>query len=574
MFRLRDEAIEVPNIITESNTSVSEVKSLLNGIAGIPYIRMDADDSGSGFASHASFRDLICFNFQPQNIVANQNVLFYKVESYKYKERLKSVFPYALGVITAEILSKQFELKKIRRILQQKERDYKKLKQVSERWVADLKSYVSRAVEYGIWPNEANALSSDTEYLVSVLRDISRTPELKLTVSEESIDKTTKTIKALRIKEHDLSTQLAEQRNNKSELDKLKSTLMRHSSIASLKRDRLKLSQWLLNANEEENSCPVCGNMFAPKSNELNMLSDAFHEFELEAHTSIEMPSAFHREYENLKEDVRKSVEKINSIQTQIQALEVSSEKRKKERYVRDEALRFIGALENSLKTFEDVQDDGGLMEEIEYFRNEVKELEKEVLGHKISQRMKACLKKVSLNIASILPTLDIEEKYIKAPCELSITDLSLKISLDRGVQHFLSEIGSGSNWISYHVALTAALHRLFSMDVNCPVPGFVVYDQPSQVYFPRRLADEGKDNQSDSTIEEDRAEDFRDEDVEAVKKIFITIAATIFEDKGKWQGLVLDHAPESVWGDIPNVCKVAEWRDGEKLIPYDWYTA
>ena len=239
MFRLRDEPMEVPNIITESNTSVSEVKSLLNGIAGIPYIRMDADDSGSGFASHASFRDLICFNFQPQNIVANQNVLFYKVESYKYRERLKSVFPYALGVITAEILTKQYELKKIRRILQQKERDYKKLKQVSERWVADLKSNVSRAVEYGIWPNEANALSSDTEYLVSVLRDISRTSELKLTVSEESIDKTTKTIKALRIKEHDLSIQLAEQRNNKSELDKLKSTLKRHSSIASLKRDRL-----------------------------------------------------------------------------------------------------------------------------------------------------------------------------------------------------------------------------------------------------------------------------------------------------------------------------------------------
>lgn len=573
MYRLRDEKIEIPHSISEANTSINEVKSLLNGLAGIPYLRVDANDSGSGFKSHASFRDLISFNFQPQNIVANQNVLFYKVESFQYRERLKSVFPLALGVVTAEILAKQYELKKLRGILQQKEREYSKLKQVSKRWVAELKGNVARAVEYGIWPTDADSLSADNDYLVSILRNISRAPEFEPVVSEESIDRTIETIKELRIREHDLSNLLAEQGKSKGELDKLKAALAQNINISSLKRDRLKLSEWLLTANKNENECPICGNMCSSESNDLQMLCDAFRYFEIEAHAAIEMPSAFHREYESIKEDIRQSIENLNAIQTQIQVLEVSSEKRRKERYRRDEALRFIGALENSLNTFEDVQTDGGLFEEIEQLRIQVGKLQNEVSEHKIGRKLKVALKRISISISSILSTLDIEEKYSTAPCELSITDLSLKITLDNGAKHFLSEIGSGSNWLSYHVALTAALQRHFSADSDSPVSGFVIYDQPSQVYFPRRLADEGKITQVDNSLEEDKANDLRDEDVEAVKKIFHTIASSIMTDKGLWQAIILDHAPESVWKNVKNVYKVAEWRDGEKLIPKDWYT-
>ena len=111
-----------------------------------------------------------------------------------------------------------------------------------------------------------------------------------------------------------------------------------------------------------------------------------------------------------------------------------------------------------------------------------------------------------------------------------------------------------------------------YTRNITSPSPGFIVYDQPSQVYFPRRLADEGRIAQSDNSSDEDRAKDFRDEDVEAVKKIFYTIASAIKSDNGLWQAIILDHAPESIWGNIQNVYKVAEWRDGKKLIAYDWY--
>ncbi|MHC4123710.1 MAG: DUF3732 domain-containing protein, partial [Planctomycetota bacterium] len=84
MFVMRDKEVNVPYVIDGPNKTAEHVKSMLDGMAGIPHIRMDAEESGpNSFKSHASFRDFVSFNFQPQNIVANQNVLFYKVDSYE-----------------------------------------------------------------------------------------------------------------------------------------------------------------------------------------------------------------------------------------------------------------------------------------------------------------------------------------------------------------------------------------------------------------------------------------------------------------------------------------------------------
>src|SRR5436309_737031 len=49
--------------------------------------------------------------FQPQNIVANPEVLFYKADTYEHREKLRTVFPYVLGAITPSILARQHELR-------------------------------------------------------------------------------------------------------------------------------------------------------------------------------------------------------------------------------------------------------------------------------------------------------------------------------------------------------------------------------------------------------------------------------------------------------------------------------
>jgi hypothetical protein len=123
-----------------------------------------------------------------------------------------------------------------------------------------------------------------------------------------------------------------------------------------------------------------------------------------------------------------------------------------------------------------------------------------------------------------------------------------------------LWEIGSGANWLSYHVAAMIGLHELFLSQPGNPVPSFLVLDQPSQVYFPRTLAREASEGH-DPTL--------GDEDVAAVRKVFVTLAEGTNANEGL-QIIVLDHAGEDVWGDI-DLHVVDVWRNRRALVPTTW---
>jgi hypothetical protein len=64
-----------------------------------------------------------------------------------------------------------------------------------------------------------------------------------------------------------------------------------------------------------------------------------------------------------------------------------------------------------------------------------------------------------------------------------------------------------------------------------------------------------------------------RDEDVAAVRKVFEALGNEIVKAKGRLQVIVLDHAGDDVWGEIPGVTLACEWRGTEKLVPVAWLT-
>ena len=128
----------------------------------------------------------------------------------------------------------------------------------------------------------------------------------------------------------------------------------------------------------------------------------------------------------------------------------------------------------------------------------------------------------------------------------------------------FLWEIGSGSNWLSYHLAIMLGLQQFFLSQAHSVVPSLLVIDQPSQVYFPKLLVQRGGEGQPEPRFD-------RDEDVAAVHKAFAVLSRVVTAANGKLQALVLDHAPQTVWGDLPGIHLVEEWRDGRALVPVEW---
>src|SRR4029434_4499193 len=100
-----------------------------------------------------------------------------------------------------------------------------------------------------------------------------------------------------------------------------------------------------------------------------------------------------------------------------------------------------------------------------------------------IRRKLNNALARVENTTSQLVPRLDAE--WPDAPVRLAIDDLTVKVI--RGSRDdYLWEIGSGANWLAYHISLTLALQKFFLEEPRHFVPGILVYDQPSQVYFPK----------------------------------------------------------------------------------------
>ena len=116
--------------------------------------------------------------------------------------------------------------------------------------------------------------------------------------------------------------------------------------------------------------------------------------------------------------------------------------------------------------------------------------------------------------------------------------------------------MGSGANWVSYHILIHFALHQYF-IQANRPVPRFLMIDQPTQVYFPPE-----KDTNNDGIIQESS-------DEIAVKKMFDFIIDVTNSFEFGFQVIITDHA--YLRSEKFEQCVREIWRDGVKLIPQEW---
>ena len=82
MFISRGKEITIPEYI-EKNANVESIKNMLNELFAMSFL--DLDSNASIF--RPSYRDFVAFLFQPQNIVANADVLFYKADTMEHRKK-------------------------------------------------------------------------------------------------------------------------------------------------------------------------------------------------------------------------------------------------------------------------------------------------------------------------------------------------------------------------------------------------------------------------------------------------------------------------------------------------------
>ena len=554
MFLLEGDTVEVPTQVPEKNTTADIVKRMLDKLAGLSQLGLSPEAD----VARVSFRDLMAFTFQPQYIVANPMVLYFNADTTEHREKLKAIFPYVLGALTPEMLAARWEIERLSRELRRKEAALQAGKTAVRAWQTETQAWLRNAIEFGLLPVDTQIPTEWTE-VVDLLRRAAGANTRASFATLESIEPTMQQLHALRQSESDAAAHLAERRQRLNEIQRLLTTSQTYGSAIRIQRDRLNIASWLrARADDGGDPLVVLGEAGRDK---LDALTEALAGIDVQLRTQPSMSDAFDKERLRLRGEVEEATARLTGVRQEITLLEQRSEQVRAATYRQDRIERFIGRLEQALVSFDRSEEGSTLAEEVAQLKARIEELRGIYSEGQVNRKTLNALAQIQNFAAQIIPTLDAE--WPNAPIQLVVPDLTVKV-IHPEREDYLWEIGSGANWLAYHVAVSMALQRFFAESVNHPVPGMVIYDQPSQVYFPRGFEVEEPERIPGRT---------RDEDIAAVRKVFEALGREIVRAKGQLQVIVLDHAGVDVWGEIEGVTLAQEWRGDQKLVPPEWLT-
>lgn len=532
MVLLEGAEVDIPETIADKTTNVDNVKRAMNRLAGLTDLDFEPGTE-NGFKQRPSFRDLMAFTFQPQNVVANPDVMFFKADTTEHREKLKTIFPYVLGAVSAKILQARFEIDRLQRNLRRKEAELRTIVSATGAWRAEAEAWLRQAIELGLVDSSTEVPKEWTD-VVDLLRRVSSSNSSLARPTLAGIDVVLVRLETLRRLETELASRVTEHRQRLNELRRLVESSEAYGDAMRIQRDRLGLSTWLRDmADESADPLVALGDGGREK---ILALCDNLGGLEIRLRTHPAMSNTLDKEILRQRAAAESVLSELSEVRSEIATLEQNSDAVRDEANRFDRLERFLGRLEQALHLYDRADQSSDLRQEIAAMQTDIVALQKTISEADIQRKLFNALNQVAHHANRLVPQLDAE--WPEAPIRLLIEDLTVKVT--RGTREdYLWEIGSGANWLAYHVALMLALQHYFLAEPHHPVPGLLIFDQPSQVYFPKRAArDEGSDLIA-----------WRDQDVIAVRKVFALLGVEVTAAKSRLQIIVLDHADAEVWG-------------------------
>ena len=349
MFLLEAPQIEPPNAIHEKNQNVTYVKEVLNRLAGLSNLQFEPDTEDS-FKFRPSFRDLMAFVFQPQNVVANPDVMFFKADTTEHREKLKTIFPYVLGAISPELLQARHELDRIQRLLRRKESELTALRSSGAAWKNESSAWVLLAIEHGLVPQQT-VVPDDWPATVDLLRTALHSDSRAAAPTLTSMDVVMVRLGELRATEVELSTKLLHSRQRLHELRRLDESSGTYQDGLRIQRDRLSLSSWIRGLSTTERDSVLEPSPAARAK--IDQLCEALEGVELRVRSQRGIAESVGRETLRQREAVEEVLIDLDAVRQEIRALEGKSELARSVTSRGEEISRFLGRLQEALRLYE-----------------------------------------------------------------------------------------------------------------------------------------------------------------------------------------------------------------------------
>ncbi|WAC12414.1 DUF3732 domain-containing protein [Dyadobacter pollutisoli] len=562
------EPIDIDALMSASRfqTNRDAVVNRFNQLSGLSTERFDLENLKNQFGGAASFRDTSAFQFLPQHIVANPYALFYKADTHEHQQKLKTIFPLLVGAISNEVLSLERELKELDISLKTYQLELNTKNRAVQSWLGNLQSLFLRSVQLGLVKDIPLELNSYTveQYLFQlsqIVEDFNENPipayQSGATVREVEY------LENLDAQERDLVNEVAIRKIRLSKLQSLNMSSVQYRQTLESQRRRLEPVSWF-NKKLHSNICPFCESVNDNAKKQLETLDEYSKNLEVISRSVNTNDVNLNKEVADVKSEIRDYEFKINKVRDVLREFYTKSKEENERRRTVESLYKFIGRLEEALANVGSTTVDSSIQKSIDKLYQQVSDTNRKLDLIRKSHNKETVLRRISNLMSQYIVMLDIDRP--NDPVELDIANLTLKISSTSSNRaDYLWEVGSGANWMGYHLSAFFALHEHFLSLENNFVPSFLVIDQPSQVYFPKDVP----------TISDDIVtfQDFaeKSEDLTQTRKIFSAASACAKRTNFNLQIIIVEHAPEITWQGVENIHMVEEWSGSRALIPIEW---
>lgn len=566
-FKIESQDLEIDNLNssyfgTEYFIDISTFKEELGHFFGIEISNMDEADSSVNRKSvkkgHPSFRNMISFMLQHQNLVANKHSLFYRFDEKEKRERVIDEFKIFAGLVDQRyyILTQELEECKVKLDKYQNDQNrFESNKKDRCSYLDALRDeyYTISGIELFLGVDSIQMLNAPQTYLdklrESVIAVNENSEQYKLQYTELSRKK---------------NLLLAKRRDITLKLEKVISSIEYAKSYA----ETIDRYNPIKEAIKSTSVCPFCQNQNEGIVTEANKLTEAINWLNSELRNSPMRIDSFLPKKHEYEKELQEVNQQIKNICNELSKIDEINRRLENDRSLEEQSLKVRLQIENELEWSRD--------RSIHLYDDNFKDIQKRIEDiqdilqkeYNIDCKLEEAEAFINSTMNDIGSNLDFEASYKPINLHFDIHTFELYHLKDNNAKVYLRSMGSGANWLYSHICLFLSILKYFaSLGDKSPVPSILFLDQPSQVYFPTTI------DVNDEKFDAERLKNFEgksaDEDLRAVSNLFmqiLNVLNSIREDYGFLpQIIVSDHADYLDLGEyVFNDYVVCRWRGKE----------
>lgn len=532
----------------EPNTNADAVVDTLGRAIGIEDNEAPLPSGARRPPVEATLDHALFFCFQRQDEIASRDLLFHRQAEDFVSTHIRDVLPYFLGAVPPDYLRLLGRLRTVREEQRIAERRAEAVRALRSTEAEESLSLLREAEQVGLVGDTDWASEGSTSTLRSALIDARDT---QIGPQEISLD-VGQALLRLRAQQRALSDQYQESRGARELLETMLAEITAFGEEVDLHRQRLAAIE-LVPGGETAGTCPLCAQALPAGHASVEELAAAHDDLKAKVDVAERDAPRIHRLLTSAEEQETAATTALRDVTEQLQDLARQSDQAELIGDLLNQQSYTRGRIDHYLRSIE-ASDDSNLST-----------LEAQI--SELTMRRQALEDQTSFesareNSTSILNVIGADMQLWAKRLELEFSDRSVRI--DRGQLTVVADtdrgpvplirMGAGKNWVGYHLVAYLGLQKFFTLH-DRPVPRFIVFDQPSQPFYPR------------DTLR--GASELADADRASVRAMIRLIYDVVEDLGGQLQVIVTEHADfDEKWFQD---AVVEHWRDGQKLVPADW---